>query len=85
MPDEKYGKCNVCRYCVHDEEDWACMIENKVTKPRNSCPKYRPGSCSNCSFANVSFDVYTCTKHKRQVEDFEVCPDYDPCGRGSLQ
>ena len=85
MPDERYGKCNVCRYCVHDGDDWACMLENKVTKPRSSCPRYRPGSCSNCSRCQISFGECFCTLEKRQVEDFEVCPRYDPCGRGSLQ
>ena len=46
---------------------------------------FSSGSCGNCSMCNVSFDECFCTRHKRQVEDYEVCPDYDPCGRGSLQ
>ncbi len=85
MPDERYGKCNVCRYCVHDGDDWACMLENRITKPKSSCPRYRPGSCSNCSYCRESFGECFCTLEKREVEDYEVCPRYDPCGRGSLQ
>jgi len=85
MPDDRYGKCNVCRYCVHDDDDWACILENKITKPRGSCAKYRPGSCGNCSFVKIDFGECTCTLDNRPVEDFEVCPKYDPCGTSALQ
>ena len=85
MPDERYGKCNVCRYCVHDEDDWACMLDNKLVKPAGSCQKYRPGCCDNCRYVSVSFGEYTCNLDKRSVESFEVCPKFDPSGRCALQ
>ncbi|AGI47642.1 hypothetical protein TALC_00645 [Thermoplasmatales archaeon BRNA1] len=85
MPDERYGKCDVCRYCVHDGDDWACMINNKVTSAKGSCERYRPGTCENCSHAEIVFGVVKCGLTGEETDELNVCSDYDPCGRNSLQ
>ena len=84
MTDERYGKCDVCRYCVHADEDWACMINNKVVSAKQSCPRYRPGCCENCSHATIEFGNAVCGITKQPTDILNVCDKYDPCGRLSL-
>lgn len=84
MTDERYGKCDVCRYCVHSDEDWACMINNKVVSAKQSCPRYRPGCCENCSHATIEFGNAVCGITKQPTDILNVCDKYDPCGRLSL-
>lgn len=84
MSDERYGKCDVCRFCVHDGDDWACMVNNIVVNQKHSCARYRPGFCENCSHAEISFGEAVCKLTKRPTDILSVCEHYDPCGRNSL-
>lgn len=84
MTDERYGKCDVCRFCLHSEDDWACVMHKKVVNRKSSCNRYRPGSCENCSHADVKFGEAYCNKHKREVDVLDVCSDYDPCARNVM-
>ncbi len=84
MTDERYGKCDVCRYCVHSDDDWACMVNNRLVKPKDSCPRYRPGFCENCSHAEISFGEGKCKLTGEGIFLLVVCDRYDPCGRNSL-
>ena len=84
MSDRRYGKCNVCRFCVHDGDDWACMVKNIVVNSEGSCERYRPGSCENCSHVSISFGKAKCTLTGRETDILSVCDDYDPCGKNAL-
>lgn len=84
MPDERYGKCDVCRFCVHSDDDWVCALQRKVVHRKSSCGRYRPGSCENCSHADVKFGEAHCRRFDKDVDTLDVCPDYDPCARYSV-
>ena len=79
MTDERYGKCDVCRYCSHSGDDWICTAENRPVKPKDECARYRPGCCENCSRADVGKEV--CTLTGERIFLLGVCDRYDPCGR----
>ena len=81
MPDERYGICSSCRYCIHDEDDWACVLKSQVVKPGSKCQRYRPGSCENCSRGNLRFGEVTCSVDGSVHMAIDVCPEYDPCAR----
>jgi len=84
MAKKDYGKCRLCKFCVHSDDDWACMLLNKVTSPQRSCPRFRPGCCENCTHAEIVFGEATCALTKKKVDVLDVCNDFDPCGRRSL-
>ncbi|MDD3232910.1 MAG: hypothetical protein PHT00_01910 [Candidatus Methanomethylophilus sp.] len=84
MTDARYGKCRVCRFCVHSENDWACMIKSKLVHPGDSCERFRPGSCENCSRVKLDFDRATCTVTGAETDILSVCDHYDPDGRHSF-
>ncbi len=79
MTDERYGKCDVCRFCSHSGDDWICTAEDRPVKPKDTCARYRPGCCENCSYADVSGEV--CRRTGEGIFLLSVCEDYDPCGR----
>ena len=84
MSDERYGKCDVCRFCVNSDDDWACMVNNKVVHAKGSCPRYRPGCCENCSHAEISFGKAVCKLTGEETDILSVCNHFDPCGRNAL-
>lgn len=84
MTDERYGKCKVCRFCVHSEDDWACMLKSQLVHPEGTCPRYRPGCCENCTFAEIEFSEARCTLTGAATDILSVCDRYDPCGRHSF-
>lgn len=84
MTNERYGKCDMCRYCVHDGDDWACMQKNQIVKAKDSCAGYRPGFCENCSYAEIQFGEGKCKLTGEGIYILGVCDDYDPCGRHSM-
>ena len=81
MTDERYGKCDVCRFCNHEGDVWTCTAEDRPVKPKDTCARYRPGCCENCSFADISKEV--CGRTGEGIFLLGVCEDYDPCGRKS--
>ncbi|MCQ2069738.1 MAG: hypothetical protein MJZ68_01220 [archaeon] len=84
MTNERYGKCDMCRFCVHSEEDWACMVNNIVVKAKGSCPRWRPGCCENCTHVEIKFGNAVCKLHNEATDILSVCDDYDPSGFNSM-
>lgn len=81
MTNERYGKCDVCRYCSHSGDDWMCTAEGHKVEPKDSCGRYRPGFCENCSHVCMEGDDATCRLTGEEVFVLGVCDNYDPCAR----
>ncbi len=79
MTDERYGKCDVCRYCCHSGDQWLCTAEDRPVSPKDECARYRPGCCENCTHADVEKEL--CTLTGDGIFLLSVCERYDPCGR----
>ncbi len=74
--DESYRKCRTCRFCRHADGIWVCMPEAKPTGSDDTCGRYRPGCCENCS----SFSKGVCVRTGAEAFELDVCSDYDPAG-----
>jgi hypothetical protein len=84
MSNINYKKCRTCRFCIHSGDDWVCFPEGVPTHNDNTCERYRPGSCENCSFVEMSKGKVLCRNTGEETDILNVCSDYDPSGRRSI-
>ena len=84
MTNINYMKCRTCRFCVHIEEKWKCSLTRMPTGSGETCARYRPGSCENCSYARITDNAPLCSLRKDETDTLSVCSEYDPCGRRSV-
>lgn len=84
MTNENYGKCKTCRFCTHSGEIWLCTMKDENRNSDDSCERYRPGCCENCTCLYVAEGITYCNIDDSEKDTIDVCPEYDPCGRRSL-
>ncbi|MCL1979065.1 MAG: hypothetical protein FWG60_02775 [Methanomassiliicoccaceae archaeon] len=84
MTNENYQKCRTCRFCIHSGDDWVCLLKGLPTLFNNTCERYRPGSCENCSRLRMSDGDAFCSITGEETYILSVCSDYDPSGRRSV-
>ncbi len=84
MSNENYQKCRTCRFCIHSEGSWVCLLKGIPTDSGSSCERYRPGSCENCNNLKTAGGRTLCMITGEETYILSVCSDYDPSGRRSV-